>query len=248
MILRRILLVCTFFIFLSSYAQDEVYELRIYHLKFGTQEKSLQDYFEKTLIPALNRQGISPVGAFEEVSQTLPKNIYLLIPYKNLNQYQETTAKLWADNQYTTAAATFWAIPPEKFPYTRYESRFIQSTKGFPHIKKPADGSKFYELRTYEGYNEDALRRKLKMFNENEFGIFEAIDFPIVFFGKNISGDQMPSLTYLLATKDEAKNTEEWDQFGKNSVWQRISGLEEYANTVSNIDRVYLKPLSYSQL
>lgn len=248
MILRKVLLVCTFFIFLSSYAQEEIYELRVYHIKFGTDEKLLHDYFEKALIPALNRQGINYVGAFGEASQALPKKVYLLIPYHSMNAYQEVSDKLWEDEQYTTAASSFWTLPPEKFPYQRYESRFIRSSTGFPHLKKPADDSEIYELRTYEGYNEDALRRKVKMFNEHEFGIFETIDFPIVFFGKNISGDQMPSLTYMLATKDQAKNAEEWEKFGKNPVWRRISGLEEYTHTISDITRTYLKPLPYSQL
>ncbi len=248
MILRRILLVFTFFIFLSSYAQDEVYELRVYHMKFGTSEKPLNDYFENALIPALNRKGVKNVGVFEEASATLPRKLYLLIPYSSIQAYKEMPLQLQKDEEYLSAAENFWSLPAEKIPYRRYETSLMSSSEGFPHLKSPSESAEFFELRTYHSDNEDALRRKLKMFNEDEFDIFEAIDFPIVFFGRNIAGDQMPSLTYMLAAKDKAENAENWGEFGKNSDWQRISGLKEYANTVSDITNIYLRPLPYSQL
>lgn len=86
------------------------------------------------------------------------------------------------------------------------------------------------------------------MFTDSEFQIFEDIGLPIVFFGPNISGSQMPCLTYLLAFKDMEARDEAWSKFGPHPEWQRILKLEEYANTVSNIYRVFLKRLEYSQM
>ena len=113
---------------------------------------------------------------------------------------------------------------------------------------KPTEDSGVFELRIYESYNEDALRRKVKMFNDSEFGIFEDTGLPMVFFGPNISGDQMPCLTYLLAFKDMQAHKDAWSKFGPHPEWQRIVKLDEYANTVSSITRVFLKPVDYSQL
>ena len=96
--------------------------------------------------------------------------------------------------------------------------------------------------------NEDALRRKVKMFNDHEFAIFEEVGLPMVFFGDNIAGSQMPCLTYLLGFKDQKAHEEAWARFGPHPEWQRILKLEEYANTVSEIYRVFLNPLPYSQL
>jgi hypothetical protein len=86
------------------------------------------------------------------------------------------------------------------------------------------------------------------MFNDSEFKIFEEVGLPLVFFGENISGHQMPCLTYLLAFKDKAGHTEAWSRFGPHPEWQRITQLEEYANAMNDITRVFLKPLPYSQL
>lgn len=248
MISRSIFLIAFLFVNLVSFAQAEVYELRTYHLKFGTSEKTLHEYFEQALIPALNRNGVEVVGVFEEADPTLPKKLYVLIPYKNMQEFGQISGLLQEDESLRQAAASFWAISPDKFPYQRYETSLMLAESGFPNLQKPAEGSNFFELRTYQGYNEDALRRKLKMFNEEEFNIFKNINFPIVFFGKNIAGDQMPSLTYLLVTKDRKENGEAWQRFGSDSDWKRISGMKEYENTVSNIIQTYLRPLSFSQL
>jgi hypothetical protein len=44
---------------------QEFYQLRKYSLRTGPQLALLQSYFEKALIPALNRLKIAPVGAFK---------------------------------------------------------------------------------------------------------------------------------------------------------------------------------------
>ncbi len=86
------------------------------------------------------------------------------------------------------------------------------------------------------------------MFNDSEFTIFKDVGLPVMFFGSNIAGSQMPCLTYMLAFKDMAAHDEAWAKFGPNPEWQRITKLEEYANAMNDITRVFLKPLPYSQL
>jgi hypothetical protein len=58
----------------------------------------------------------------------------------------------------------------------------------------------------------------------------------------------MPCLTYLLAFKDMEEHKMAWSKFGPHPEWQRIVNLEEYANAMNSITRVFLKPLDYSQL
>ena len=42
----------------------EYYELRRYHLQSGPQQKLTNDYVANALLPALNRLGMKPIGAF----------------------------------------------------------------------------------------------------------------------------------------------------------------------------------------
>jgi len=245
---RLILFIIPLFFFTSTYSQSEIYELRVYEMEFFKPAKILHDYFEKALIPALNRQGVSNVGAFEEIGEAWPKKIYLLISYQNMQAYQDVADGLENDHQFKLDAQSYWTTPPEKIPFNRVESTFIRSVSGFPNLVKPAGNSEVFELRIYESYNEDALRRKVKMFNDSEFTIFDDVGLHTVFFGANISGDQMPCLTYMLAFKDKEEHKQAWSKFGPHPEWQRIIKLEEYANAMSNISRVFLKPLAYSQL
>jgi hypothetical protein len=86
------------------------------------------------------------------------------------------------------------------------------------------------------------------MFNDGELTIFEDTGLHSVFFGSQVSGPLMPVLTYMLSFKDMKERDENWKKFSVQSEWKLISILPEYANTVSDIKRIFLKPLSYSQL
>jgi len=229
-------------------AQQQVYELRTYELEFFTKADVLHNYFEQALIPALNRQGIATVGAFEEAGERLPRKLYLLIPFDNIQAFADSKDLLAKDQKYLKDADDYLKTSPELIPFRIVSTDLISAASGFPELVKPANDATFFELRIYESYNEDALRRKVKMFNDSEFKIFDDVGLPMVFFGANIAGSQMPCLTYLLAFKDEAARASGWAKFGPHPEWQRILKLEEYANTVSDITRVFLKPLSYSQL
>lgn len=232
----------------ATYGQTEIYELRVYELQFPRPSAVLHDYFKEALIPALNRSGVEQVGVFEDIGETMPQKIYMLITYPNMQAISDVADKLKRDEQFIADAKALSNTKPDIFPYQRIESSFIRSVEGFPSLKNVSEPNELFELRIYESYNEDALRRKVKMFEDSEFKIFEDVELPIVFFGPNISGDQMPCLTYLLAFKDMETRDEAWSKFGPHPEWQRILKLEEYANTVSNIHRIFLKPMDYSQM
>jgi hypothetical protein len=86
------------------------------------------------------------------------------------------------------------------------------------------------------------------MFNKEEFSIFEATGLHSVFFGEQVSGPLMPALTYMLSFSSMEERNANWDKFRVHPEWKRVSGLAEYAHSVSDIKRTFLKPLSYSQL
>lgn len=233
---------------LSATAQHEVYEFRTYELDFFKPAAVLHNYLEKALIPALNRQGINNVGVFEETSNTLPKKIYVLIPFNNITTFQSYGDNLLNDEQYLKDAEPYLKAAPNSMPYDRINTDLIRSSKGFPNLVKPADELNLFELRIYDSHNEDALRRKVKMFDDHEFDIFAEVGMSMVFFGANIAGNKMPALTYLLAFGDMKERDAEWAKFVAHPEWIRILGLEEYANAMNEITRVFLKPLAYSQI
>ena len=79
MLKRLILFLFGVLIFNPSFSQAEIYELRVYELDFFRPAEVLHTYLEKALIPALNRQGVEHIGAFEEAGEALPKKLYLVV-------------------------------------------------------------------------------------------------------------------------------------------------------------------------
>ena len=58
----------------------EYYELRKYFMQSGPQTKLTESYLSGALIPALNRLGMSPVGAFNLTIGPETPTLYVLIP------------------------------------------------------------------------------------------------------------------------------------------------------------------------
>jgi len=246
--MKKYLWFFTLMLSISLFGQKEYYELRHYSIPFNGSEKALHDYFKEALLSALNRSGVQNVGVFEALGEPTPKQIFLQIPYKDISAYAETLSALATDSDYLNKRKVYDAVPHDKRVYTRFSSSFYIAFDGLPQLIKPEAGTQLFELRTYEGYSEDAVRRKVKMFNKEEFSIFEDTGFHAVFFGEQVSGPLMPALTYMLSFSSMEERNENWNKFSVHPEWKRVSALEEYAHSVSDIKRTFLKPLSYSQL
>jgi len=225
---------------------NEVYEFRVYHMRRNL--KPLDNYFTNALIPALNRMGVKNVGVFTELSKNEPPVVYTLIPYKSFEDYGRITLELKNDKEFNQAKSEYDKIPVENPVYERYDSSLMLAFDGLPQMMVPAKKSRLFELRIYEGYNEDAVKRKVKMFNEGEIDIFKKVKINGVFFGENITGKGLPCLTYLSVYDDMAARDQAWKEFLAHPEWLKMSKLPEYANTVSRIHRIFLEPTAYSQI
>ena len=226
----------------------QVYELRVYEFRFNLSPGSVEAYLKDGLIPAMNRLGAKNIGVFTEMGKSDPAKLYVLIPHASFEAYSSANARLATDAAYTSAKTKYDALGPDKAPFVRYTTTLLNAFDGLPAMVVPKQESRIFELRTYEGYSEDAVRRKIKMFNVDELPIFYATKLTPVFFGEIIAGEHMPCLAYMLTFKDMAERDANWKQFGANADWKRISSAPEYANTVSQIHRTFLEPTAYSQV
>lgn len=228
--------------------KKELYELRTYELRFGSPQSTIENYLKDALIPALNRQGIKTIGVFREMGKSDPAKLYVLIPHGSMDTYATTASRMTDDSIYAKASQAYNEATPEKPPYSRYTTSLLSAFDALPQLVVPAKDSRIFELRTYEGYSEDAVRRKVRMFNVDELPIFYRVKLNPVFFGEVIAGGNMPCLAYMLTFKNMEERDANWKQFSADADWKRISQAPEYANTVSNIIRVFLEPAPYSQI
>lgn len=228
--------------------QKEVYEWREYEMRFGSDQGQLDNYFKTALIPALNKHGVKTVGVFKEWRPTEPRRFFLLTPYSSLDNYLSVNLKVKADADYIKNSADYNSIPVDKAVYTRFTSSLMLAFDGFPAIVVPSGETRIFELRTYEGYSEEAVKRKIKMFNDGEFPIFNRAKLNPVFCGEVIAGDRQPRLTYMITCNSMEERDKGWSAFVADPEWKKLIADPQYANTISKISSTFLVPTAYSQV
>ncbi|MGV3484076.1 MAG: NIPSNAP family protein [Planctomycetaceae bacterium] len=232
----------------------QFYEIRHYTIKDEAGEAAVDAYLKDALIPALERQGVAPVGVFVSApqDQNAQRRIVVVMPIKNAGQVLAIRKKLAKDSEYQQAAAEFLARENNNPAYGRIISELSVAMDCMENLVVP-DGTldnpdRVYELRTYESANERLGDLKVDMFNSGEVPIFHATGITPVFISQTVVGPQMPSLTYLSVFANDAARLKAWDDFRANPDWKVLSAEKKYLGTVSRIDKYILVAKPYSQM
>lgn len=232
--------------------KQEFYEIRIYHLKTDAQERIVDSYLKNAYLPALHKAGIRTVGVFKTVEQdTADRKIYVLTPFKTLEQMTETANSIASDKAYLQAGKEYLDAQYATPPYTRQESILLKAFSHNPVMQSPAlkgpRNERIYELRSYESHTEKIFRNKVHMFNEGgEVALFKRLGFNAVFYGEVLAGSRMPNLMYMTTFENKASRDAHWKSFVDDPEWKKLSSMPEYQNNVSKIDIFFLRPTEYS--
>ncbi len=228
------------------------YELRKYLLQSGSETKLLHNYLSDALIPALNRMGCTPIGVFTLDLGPQTPTTYVLIPSTKLESLVSAELQLVKDEEFMKAAAPFWAAPATAPGFLRIESSLMIAFEGWPQVVVPPaqHGKRVFQLRTYESPSHQDHVRKVEMFHHGEFDIFQKAGFWQVFYGDTLIGPRLPQLTYMLSFPELADMDAKWDAFRNDPDWKKLSSDPRYSyeSIVSNIDSLFLRPASFSQI
>ena len=231
---------------------QEFYELRVYRTPDADKQKKADNYLETALVPALGRMGLDRVGVFTNIDEPADHSIYALIPYPTLDRFAGLNPTLLADEKYQAASKEHFAVPQDDPVFTRIQSRFYKAFAGMPVIEMPKQTAgkkpRMFELRIYESHTEEKAALKVDMFNSGEIQVMRDTDLGPVFFGEALIGDDVPNLTYMLSAADREAHKAHWKAFGEHPEWNRMKAMPKYADTVSNITNIFLKPTGYSQI
>ena len=243
----------TFRSFGSVPVKQQYYEIKIYHIADQSQESRVDGYLKDAYLPALHRAGIPTVSVFKpvEADTAFGKLVYVFIPFNTIDQFMQLPELLWKDKVYTEAGKSFVDAAYNAPPYKRCESIFLKAFMNMPQFIAPKfntiPSERIYELRSYESATETKALKKIEMFNQGgEIALFESLEFNAVFFGEVLVGSHMPNLMYMTTFSDMKSHDEHWKAFRDSPGWKKLSGMEEYKNTVSKADVYLLHPTSYS--
>lgn len=223
----------------------EIYEWRIYNLTGDA--TVLDNFYEKALIPALEKHHVR-VGAFKQFKEEAERKQYYLLVYPSIDIFHKVQKSLWVDETFRTTAQGYFDLTAPNPVYSNFETYLSEAFDRIPKILTPEKYSTLYELRIYHSPNEDANRRKVRMFNVEEIDLFHNKGIKSVCYGDILAGPSMPALMYLTWNKDLASREEVWKVFGSSDEWKVMSKKPEYAYTATKVVSVFLTPLAYSQI
>lgn len=234
--------------------EREFYELRRYHLRRGPKQKVFDDYLREAWMPAMGRAGIGPIGVFHVMVGPESPSVYVLAPYRSLDQFAAVPARLKADPEYAKAAGPARSAPASDPVYLGVESWLLRSIASVPRLEVPAalqaGKSRVFELRTYQSHNKGANGKKIEMFDVGETALFRRAGLAPVFFGEALVGSRLPNLTYMLVFDDLAARDQAWRTFAGDPEWKKLSSTPGFTDPeiVTDISNVLLRPAPYSQL
>jgi NIPSNAP protein len=238
----------------ASSKPREYYAIRRYHMQTGPQTGLTDTYISDALIPALNRLGVAPVGAFHlDIGPDTP-TLYLVMPCSKLETLVTAELLLARDEIFMKAAEPFWNAPATAPAFQRIESSLHIAFEGWPKLTPPTATAehhkRIFQLRTYESPSNQAHARKVEMFHHGEFEIFQSAGFGQVFYGDTLIGARMPNLTYMLSFADQNDLNAKWDVFRNDPAWKKLKSSPRYAfeEIVSNISNLIMSPTNYSQI
>ncbi len=231
-------------------AKPQYFELQYFYLRNGNQPGRVSDFFQHVYAPALAKLGLPPFGFFQPVISAESPYWLVLLTLPSLESIETISSRLAADAEYTRGADAFLAGEP---PYVRREISLLRAFDGMPKLVPPAqkqNGGRIFEIRTYESNTSATLKRKVKMFETGEIGIFQRLGMSPVFFAQTVIGRNMPNLTYMLAYDDLAMRDKVWQAFGADPEWQKLRSApgNSDAEIVSNISNSIVRPAPFSQV
>jgi len=230
--------------------ERDYYQLVLYHLDTDEQRQGFDAFARQAAIPALNRIGISPVGVFYPQTDLSP--VYVLLRHPSLESVVTLVQRLGSDQEFLDQGAAFLDAPADKPAYRRMESSLLAAFRGMPKLETPVKSAgRVCQLRIYESPSVKKGQKKIEMFNDaGEIEIFRRVGLNPVFFGEALVGSKLPNLTYMLMFDSEDAMKAGWKKFGGDPDWQRLRGMDEYAdrNILCGITNLVLKPAEYSQI
>lgn len=240
---------------ISSSARD-YYQLKVYNIKDIGQETRLDNYLKNAYIPAMHRAGFKTIGVFKPIAEDTVyygKKVFVLIPLNALSDIEKIEEKLAADNELQINGVNYIDASYSNPPYERIQSILLKAFDKQQEIFLPEyttpKSEQIFELRSYQGATEKIWKKKVEMFNEGgETDIFKQVGSNAIFYGEVLSGCDMPNLMYLTSYENMDSNKAHWDAFRDHPDWKKLSGMEEYKNTVSHIDKWLCHPTDYSDI
>ena len=250
----------------SSSGKSHFLDLRMITTPNAQRLEAMVKHNSEVVIPTMNKSGISPVGLFIADSVLNAKEdgftanydkkyddmLFAVIPHSTFDSTQELAEKMRSDSTYREASAALAQGTSSKDPmFTAHERILLRCFSEFPTVKVPSlTPNRFLQLRIYRSHNFERSRAKINQIVKRggALDLFHECGFKSVFFATTLYGAFMPSFAYMFSFESEEEKSDAWAKFVAHPTWQKLAADPAYADTVTEIINIYLKPCKGSQI
>ncbi len=240
----------------------QLIELRTFSFDSTEKLERFAKFAGAVAVPALNRAGVQPVGVLRLSADDNPDpkgtldldrlqlNLWAVMVHDSLDSVLTLMDRLGHDAAFLADGREVLEAPADDPAYLRFESSLLLAFDQMPRVAIPSrKDSRVLQLRTYESHSVERHIKKVEMFNDGgEMAVFHKTGLNPVFFGQAIIGSKLPNLTYMLGFDDIEAKQAAWPRFIKHPGWEALKDDPQYADTVSHITNLILRPVAGSQI
>lgn len=234
----------------------QLIEVRRYMFPNADKAAAFDAFAKAAGVPACNRAGVKTVGVLKHDTElnkgddNKSTDRYVIMAHDSAESLLTLNAKLGADEQFHADGKDFLNAPKSDPAYDRKSVALLLSSPCVPKIEVPTlKPGRLIQFRIYESHSLGKARAKLHMFNEGgEMKIFRDVGMNPVYHGEAIAGERMPNLNYMLSFDDDDARKAGWGGFTKDPRWNTLKNDAKYADTVSKITNIFMRPVEGSQI
>ncbi|MCL2624529.1 MAG: NIPSNAP family protein [Planctomycetaceae bacterium] len=236
-------------------SEPTFFEICKWRVNGDAKVKKIVDFANASL--GLQESGTSPFGLaladpkLNDADENALRELYAFIPYKSLADAANLDQKFLQNPDVMSKYAAFREGSSSKNPvYESMERSLYRSYKTWPKFEVPqrAEG-RILQLRIYRSFDTDRLRAKIHMFEEGgAIELFHKCGINSVFYGEALFGTFMPNLAYMVWFESTEQMDDAWAQFINHPDWPKMRDDPYYADTVTEIINVVLRPCEGSQI
>ena len=236
-------------------ASDSMYfEIRKCRVNGDANVKKIVDFANASLG---HQSGISPYGLaladpkLNNAADDATRELYAFIPYQNLEDAANLDKKFLQNPKIMKEYADFREGNSSKNPvYDSMERTLLRSYKTWPKFTPPPlNDGRILQLRIYRSCDQDRLRAKIHMFEEGgAIELFHKCGINSVFYGEALYGTFMPNLAYMVWFESTEQMDDAWAKFMNHPDWPKMRDDPYYADTVTEVVNIVLRPCEGSQL
>ena len=219
-------------------------------------------YYGDVMVPTIARHGISPVGLFvadfnlnskeRNYNQKYDSVLFSLISHPNFDSTQDLAGKMRTDAAYLEAAAAITQGATSRDPlFAAHERMLLRCFPEFPAIKVPSLApNRILQLRMYRSHSFERSRAKAQQIAKQDgaLQLFEECGIKTVFMSTTLYGAFMPSLVFMLYFESEEQKNDAWAKFVNHPEWKKLAADPAYADSVTEVINIFLKPAPGSQI